>query len=96
MKFAWDEVWQNQTKKHTNLRKINGWGDTNISADDVVDSIKNRLDLTLDDSMLEVGAGCGFLGILFQKEVNEYVATDKSKNMVNLGKQILDCNLFSY
>lgn len=92
MKFNWAEVWQRHAKKPLDLRRINGWTNTEICPSLTAQIIKNRLNLTLEDSILEVGCGCGFLTEFLKKEVREYVGLDQSENMVNLAKMVFDCN----
>ena len=90
--FDWDKIWENQTKKYNNLRDINGWGHSDMNPSLTVDSITNRLNLSLDDTMLEVGCGCGLLSELFIKNVKEYVGMDKQQNLIDLAKKSFDFN----
>ena len=90
--IEWENIWQNKAlEKPLDLRKINGWENTKISPLLTTQIIKNRLNFTLKDSILEVGCGCGFLAEFLKKEVKEYTGSDQSQNMVNLAKSIFDC-----
>jgi len=89
----WENIWQRKAlERPVDLREINGWKDTKNSPSLTAQIIKSRLNLTLEDSMLEVGCGCGFLTEFLKKEVKEYTGLDQSQNMINLAKMIFDCN----
>jgi len=93
MSFNWDEVWENQSKKHTKLRDINGWEKTDMDPHQTVLTIKDRLNISFDDTLLEVGCGCGFLGEYFKKEVKQYSGLEKSQNLCNIAEDVIGAKI---
>jgi len=92
----WDRIWQRKAlEQEGDLKTICGWEKVNISSSSVVKTIKSRLDLKDNTSVLDLGCAAGFLTKSFLLETQNYTGSDPSQNMVNLAKSIFDCDFIN-
>ena len=100
MKINWEKIWSNKAQnivKNLDIKellKLNGHDSINgtIKEQDWLRYQKwiyKKLDLKANDSIFEVGCGCGAFLIYFSNKGHKVGGIDYSKNLLNVSKKIL-------
>jgi len=84
----WIKSWNQSAKNNIDLKLISGWGNRTFQEMmfAIVD-ITKKLQLSLDDILLDVGCGAGIFEIVFSYWLKKIYAVDYSSEMVRVAKQ---------
>jgi ubiquinone/menaquinone biosynthesis C-methylase UbiE len=88
MKTDWDAVWDRKAASDSlDAQEISGFTEIKIDAEATARLLADRLELSKNDRVLEIGCAAGTVGAHLRKWC-EYVAVDRSAGMVEKAIQI--------